>query len=446
MQLCFFLILLGYVLKYLFLGNLREIEIEHLNELLFTRPTITDTLLVMTIFREEIGTKFLSMLAILIFFKIFHSLAQDRVDYIEINPLMTPGSYLRIFLLLIFLLGCDASFLYYTVTNVMGKGPSMMIMFGFEYTLLAISIVSISIKCIINVIDVRHDGGGNWENKGVYVLYLDFITDVLRLCVYALFFMIIFSFYGLPLHIVRQIYITFRSFKRRVTAVIRYRKATQNMDERFPVVSPEEMSRDPTCIVCREDMVNGRRLPCGHILHAHCLRDWLIQQQHCPICTRSVFIEELPGHQANWGAWQAGFAPGNRNNGFVPQFPQFQPAAQFQPPAQFQPAATQFQPATTNTSTQSTHSTQDPTQPVNNAKPNTNFDVQQCIMRIQQLQDLAIQLQAQLFELQDQLTQHAIQTGSNSNSNSNISQEKEKEKKKFQYMKKMKKKKKKIRS
>jgi len=250
---------------------------------------------------------------------------------------------------------------------------------------------------------------------------LDFITDVLRLTVYALFFMIIFTFYGLPLHIVRQIYITFRSFKRRITAVIRYRKATQNMDERFPIVTPEEMSRDPTCIVCREDMVNGRRLPCGHILHAHCLRDWLIQQQHCPICTSSVFIEELPGHQANWGGWQ-GPGLGNRNNAFGQQFPQFQPAA-----PQYQPAAPQYQPATQFQTTPSTQSTQESTQTVNNIKPTTNFDIQQCIMRIQQLQELAIQLQAQLCELQDQLTQHALQTGSNSN----ISQEKEKEKKSY---------------
>jgi len=323
----------------------------------------------------------------------------------------------------------------------MNKGPSMMIMFGFEYTLLAITITSIIIKYIINVIDVRFDGGGKWENKGVYVLYLDFITDVLRLSVYALFFLIIFSFYGLPLHIVRQIYITFRSFKRRVTAVIRYRKATQNMDERFPIAVPEEVARDPTCIVCRDEMVTGRKLPCGHILHAHCLRDWLIQQQVCPTCRTSVFREELAGHQfQDFGAhWPAGFAQqlGNRPNG---GYAQFQPAA-----PQFQPAAPQFQPAApqgqTQPTTQTTYSeyqatTQETTPTatnINNIRPTTNeqprFDVQQALLRMQQLQDLAIQLQAQICDLQDQFAQYATQTHSNNTQEKGKEQEKEKEKK-----------------
>lgn len=36
---------------------------------------------------------------------------------------------------------------------------------------------------------------------GVYVLYLDFVTDMLKLAVYTAFFFIIFHFYGLPLRI-----------------------------------------------------------------------------------------------------------------------------------------------------------------------------------------------------------------------------------------------------
>jgi E3 ubiquitin-protein ligase synoviolin len=74
---------------------------------------------------------------------------------------------------------------------------------------------------------------GRWENKGAYVLYLEFFTDMFRLAVYVVFFSIILTYYGIPLHIIRQLYYTFTSFKRRVAEVIRYRKATHNMNTRY---------------------------------------------------------------------------------------------------------------------------------------------------------------------------------------------------------------------
>ena len=44
---------------------------------------------------------------------------------------------------------------------------------------------------------------GRWENKGIYVFYLQLITDLLHLCVYLLFFIIVFTHYSLPLHLAR---------------------------------------------------------------------------------------------------------------------------------------------------------------------------------------------------------------------------------------------------
>ena len=123
-----------------------------------------------------------------------------------------------------------------------------------------------------------------------------------------MFFSLIVTFYGIPLHTVRDVYITGRNFIVRVRDILRYREATKNMDERYPDVTHEEMERitDKTCIICREDMmvaappqttdseaprpnttrtaINDRpkRLPCGHIFHFNCLRSWLERQQVCP--------------------------------------------------------------------------------------------------------------------------------------------------------------------
>lgn len=143
-------------------------------------------------------------------------------------------------------------------------------------------------------------------------------SDFFKLLTYLTFFCLILTFYGLPLNILRDVYITFRSFVVKCRDLGRYRQATRNMDSLYPNVSAEEMTAmvDKTCIICREDMeyrpvpgeipvvVPGetgdavppvvpppartgpndtpKKLPCGHSFHFHCLRSWLERQQSCP--------------------------------------------------------------------------------------------------------------------------------------------------------------------
>lgn len=140
-----------------------------------------------------------------------------------------------------------------------------------------------------------------------------YVLDFLKLTTYLVFFTLIITFYGLPLNIVRDVYITARSFITRLRALQRYQTATRNMDQRYPDATEEEMTAmsDRTCIICREEMIlRGRRtdtgqeapgpqpqapaasaegpnttpkkLPCGHIFHFYCLRSWLERQQSCP--------------------------------------------------------------------------------------------------------------------------------------------------------------------
>lgn len=131
-----------------------------------------------------------------------------------------------------------------------------------------------------------------------------FILDFLKLITYIVFFVIVCFHYQLPLHIVRDVYVTFRSFIQRCRDLYRYRRATRNMDQLYPNATEEELSQmsDSTCIICREDMHLARndttegnnvqqqrensdqpkKLPCGHVFHFHCLRSWLERQQTCP--------------------------------------------------------------------------------------------------------------------------------------------------------------------
>lgn len=198
---------------------------------------------------------------------------------------------------------------------ILTEGPSVMIMFASEYMIMLAILVGVTLKYAVNVYDLRSEIP--WENKSVFVFYIDLACDFLKLATYLCFFSLILTFYGLPLNILRDVYITARSFVLKVRDLARYRQATRNMDERYPNATPDELERmsDRTCIICREDMEartadqpqnqqqqqqqdqqnrargsGGRsapndtpkKLPCGHIFHFHCLRSWLERQQSCP--------------------------------------------------------------------------------------------------------------------------------------------------------------------
>ncbi|KAL6002462.1 hypothetical protein ACLOJK_034394 [Asimina triloba] len=110
---------------------------------------------------------------------------------------------------------------------------------GQWYMILATSTVSTFVKYIFYVIDMLMEG--QWEKKAVYTFYLELIRDLLHLSLYLFFFLVIFVNYGVPLHLIRELYETFRNFKVRVADYIRYRKITSNMNDRFPDATPEEL-------------------------------------------------------------------------------------------------------------------------------------------------------------------------------------------------------------
>eukprot|EP01116_Phalansterium_solitarium_P013972 TRINITY_DN31449_c0_g1_i3.p1 TRINITY_DN31449_c0_g1~~TRINITY_DN31449_c0_g1_i3.p1 ORF type:complete len:319 (+),score=60.53 TRINITY_DN31449_c0_g1_i3:96-1052(+) len=245
------LLIFARIFKWLFLGTLRDIEVEHLMDKI--GGTMMDTLLIMSIFRDEFTAQFVSMFALLLFMRTFHWLSQDRVDYLQQSPQISMLTHVRIVVLMLIMLCVDVTMAYYAFNAYLeAPGPSMQILYGFEYLLLLSSIVGTIAKYVLNLIDLRLEG--RWDNKGAYVLYLEFVVEIFRLVIYMAFFGLILTFYGIPLHIVRQLYYSFANFKKRVHEVIRYRRATVNMNTRFPNASPQELAEAETCIVCREEL------------------------------------------------------------------------------------------------------------------------------------------------------------------------------------------------
>ncbi|CAL5408073.1 unnamed protein product [Camellia sinensis] len=281
-----FMCILWQFTKRLFLGSLREAEVERLNEQSWRE--VMEILFAITIFRQDFSVTFLAMVTVLLLIKALHWLAQKRVEYIETTPSVPMLSHIRIVSFMGFLLFLDSLFLYNSVSYlIQTRQASVSLFFSFEYMILATTTVSTFVKYVFYVSDMLMEG--QWEKKAVYTFYLELIRDLLHLSMYLCFFLVIFVNYGVPLHLIRELYETFRNFKVRVNDYIRYRKITSNMNDRFPDATPEELNAsDATCIICREEMTTAKRLSCGHLFHVHCLRSWLERQHTCPTCRALV--------------------------------------------------------------------------------------------------------------------------------------------------------------
>ncbi|CAG8511101.1 9434_t:CDS:2 [Paraglomus occultum] len=248
----FLTLVFGQILFRIFFGRLRAVEIEHLYERAWY--AVTETCLAMTIFRDEFDTKFVVTFTTLLFLKIFHWLCQDRIEFMGQSPAVSLLFHVRMLALMEILCSVDSLLVMHAINVTRQKGANMMIMFAFEYSILACTVIATFLKYLLNVIDMRREEP--WENKSIYVFYLELVTDFFKLIIYLIFFAIILYHYGPPLHIIRDVYITFRSFVQKCGDLIRYRRATRNMNERYPNATNEELERlsDRTCIICREDM------------------------------------------------------------------------------------------------------------------------------------------------------------------------------------------------
>eukprot|EP00584_Thalassiosira_punctigera_P014900 CAMPEP_0172555186 /NCGR_PEP_ID=MMETSP1067-20121228/58287_1 /TAXON_ID=265564 ORGANISM="Thalassiosira punctigera, Strain Tpunct2005C2" /NCGR_SAMPLE_ID=MMETSP1067 /ASSEMBLY_ACC=CAM_ASM_000444 /LENGTH=880 /DNA_ID=CAMNT_0013343699 /DNA_START=66 /DNA_END=2708 /DNA_ORIENTATION=+ len=138
-----------------------------------------------------------------------------------------------------------------------------------------------------------------WRDRRATLSFaIELQAQAAKFLFYMVFFAIVFTYYGMPINIFREVYVSFQQLRRRLIAFNTYRRLTHNMDKRFESIeSEEELDRlGRTCIICRDqmDLLGGcKKLPgCGHAFHAHCLREWLVQQQTCPTCRADIAANE----------------------------------------------------------------------------------------------------------------------------------------------------------
>ena len=190
-------------INYFFLGQLRDTEVEMLFE--NTKFAITEICLAFTIFRNNFITyNIICLFIILIFIKSFHWLVKSRLDYLD--QIMPESVYIhiKIGVYITLLIITDVILTYSCIKYTLQHGHSSIILFSFEFGLLCITIFNTTIRYILLLCDQYRTHGVIL--KGFYVMIIDLICDGLRFIVYICFFSIIFMYYGLPFHLMREVF------------------------------------------------------------------------------------------------------------------------------------------------------------------------------------------------------------------------------------------------
>mmetsp|Transcript_32958 Transcript_32958/g.70970 ORF Transcript_32958/g.70970 Transcript_32958/m.70970 type:complete len:688 (+) Transcript_32958:230-2293(+) len=342
-------LLFGKVSLRVFIGTLRDLEVEQLVD--SGRGFLADTILFLvfyapTINNREVGTVYLiQYICCVIFMKVFHLTTQIRVSHMFEVGIPRFIVNIKLVTLMCLLLFCDVLALQYFY-GVASRSSTFFTWILFEaLTMSTVVLVSIC-KYSVHMVDLRLDNG--WPGKSVCLFYIDLIHDVLSMTLFLVFMLTFFiqNPSRLPIYMMADVIQVARKLAQRLRSFRRYRRISANLDLRFPDATDEEIERDEFCVICRESLFDGskpKKMTCGHIFHIDCLRSWLVMQQTCPTC-RAEISPDMPA-----GTRTPGNENGNNNNNIdnnadaVPRLEAAEPPQQQAPQHAQQPQLHQHQ-------------------------------------------------------------------------------------------------------
>mmetsp|Transcript_8614 Transcript_8614/g.15462 ORF Transcript_8614/g.15462 Transcript_8614/m.15462 type:complete len:558 (-) Transcript_8614:106-1779(-) len=336
-------LLFGKVLLKVFIGSLRDLEVEQLVD--SGRGFLADTILFLvfyapTIDNKEVGTFYLiQYICCVIFMKVFHLTTQIRVSHMfEVGvPRLIVSIKLVTLMGLLLSMDCLALQYFYSVSS---RSSTFFTWILFEALTMSTVVMASLCKYSVHMVDLRLDNG--WPGKSVCLFYIDLIHDVVSMTLFLVFMLTFFvqNPSRLPIYMMADILSVARKLTQRLRSFRRYRRISLNMEVRFPDATDEEIEQNEHCVICRDSLFEGskpKKLACGHIFHIDCLRSWLVMQQSCPTCRAEIPADVAPS------AFAAGAAP--RGMAQANQQAPPQPQPQQQPPAAAPPSAASASPA-----------------------------------------------------------------------------------------------------
>lgn len=230
---------------------------------------------------------------------------ETAVDAPPRGLLMIPFAHVKVLALLLVLQMIDLWIVQYTALELMTHGPSVQVLFAFEAAILLVAAWSHLLLWHLHALDgllhAGHELESRWlspflhpwkEYKATLTFAVELQAQAIQFVFYLTFFGIILTYWGMPINLFREVYLSFTALKERLLAFLKYRRLMANMNTHFENVTEEHLQTvGRVCIICRDEMTPAdcKQLPvCHHVFHKSCLREWLVQQQSCPTCRSDI--------------------------------------------------------------------------------------------------------------------------------------------------------------
>ena len=268
----------------------------------FFRWNVTETCLALTIFRAKLSVHTGILFLIFVLAKCLHWVADMREGHLRMTEeavIAVPNSswpalrwpQVKLLLCLYVLQLLDIMAVIQCGQDILENGPSVSILFAFEGAIMLTSVVSNVLLWHLHFMDglfhfihettdpsnFMHRWIHPWKDyKATLVFAVEVQAQAAKFCFYMTFFGIVMTYYGLPINLIREVYISFQSLRQRLVAFKKYRQLMASMN-RFQSPSPEDLEEEHTCIICRDEMTveTAKQLPgCGH-MYVHCIRVWV---------------------------------------------------------------------------------------------------------------------------------------------------------------------------
>ncbi|KAM0675834.1 hypothetical protein GVAV_000609 [Gurleya vavrai] len=249
------------ILISLSIGPIRTVEISTVNDHCFL--FLTDILLVVTIFSDDLCIQNMIVFTFLIAHKCINWIATERI-----KQTVNQDTYLLILTILI-----TSSLLSLTSLFSAISKPSLYILFAFEFGIVSLA----SIRNLFYSFVYEH------RNKTNYIFIIDISYIFLRLISVIGFFIFTSLNFRIPFNLFREALSTLKMLHKKINNFIQYKRISKELNK------CSDSAGDGQCPICFCDMTLGKKISCGHVFHLDCLKTWVETSEVCPICRRQMF-------------------------------------------------------------------------------------------------------------------------------------------------------------
>lgn len=262
----YMILLSSKLLTRLTIGTIRNNELTSVNDNCFL--FLTDILLIVTIFNDDLTVKNLILFNVLIALKCINWIIIERIRS-QVN--------VRIFLLITFTFILSVMFAVGSLIQVLRK-PSLYILYGYEFGIVAISNLRNYFYCFSSFYEE--------DKRIIYVFIIDIVFIGIRLVCILLFFVATAIYFRLPFNLIREAVGTGRHLQKKIKGFLQYLRISKEL------AKCEDSIGDGTCPICFSEMENGKKISCGHVFHISCVKKWIETSELCPICRREMFAKD----------------------------------------------------------------------------------------------------------------------------------------------------------